>query len=77
MSISEIHGFSVFVATEFEGRAYGVVMAFDYVAFAAGSPGVKKARMGGGKNRVNRRLQQLLREHENKLGWRVDEGAQR
>jgi hypothetical protein len=70
---AEIHGFSVFVAEEFEGRAYGVVMAFDYVAFAARVPGVKKARMGGGKNRVNRRLQQLLRKHEENLGWSVDE----
>jgi hypothetical protein len=70
---AEIHGFSVFVAKEFEGRAYGVVMAFDYVAFAVRTQGVKKARMGGGKNRVNRRLQQLLRQHEAKLGWCVDE----
>jgi len=69
----EIHGFSVFVAKEFEGVGYGVVMAFDYVAFAARATRVKKARMGGGKNRVNRRLQQLLRNHETKLGWRVDE----
>jgi GNAT superfamily N-acetyltransferase len=69
----EIHGFSVFVAKEFEGGGYGVVMAFDYVAFAARDKGVTKARMGGGKNRVNRRLQQLLRKHETKLGWRVDE----
>jgi len=70
---AEIHGFSVFVARELEGRAYGVVMAFDYVAFAVGEPGVKKARMGGGKNRVNRRLQLLLRKHEMRLGWHVDE----
>jgi hypothetical protein len=48
-------------------------MALDYVAFAVGAQGVKKARMGGGKNRVNRRLQQLLRNRETKLGWRVDE----
>jgi hypothetical protein len=70
---AQIHGFSVFVATGFEGHAYGVVMALDYVAFAVRAEGVKKARMGGGKNRVNRRLQQLLRNQETKLGWRVDD----
>jgi GNAT superfamily N-acetyltransferase len=69
----EIHGFSVFVLEEFAGRGYGLVMAFDYVAFAVSVPGVKKARMGGGSNRVNRRLQQLLAKHEKKLGWRVDQ----
>jgi hypothetical protein len=66
-----LHGFSVAVGAAFEGRGYSRVMMLDYVADASRSPGIVRARIGCGQNHVARGILERLKEHEERLGWRV------
>jgi len=70
---SALHGFSTAVHAGFEEGGYSVVMILDFVAYAAGTPGITAARVGTGQNNTTRRLLSRLRRHADGLGWRVDE----
>jgi len=66
-----VHGFSAAVSEGFDGRGYSVVMLLDYVAYAFRNPGVVKARIGTGRNKISRRLLARIKEQEGRLGWQV------
>lgn len=67
----DIHGFSAAVEPPFEGRKYSVVMILDYMVYAAGLPGVRRARAGTGNNQLTRHILQLVGERADRLGWRT------
>jgi hypothetical protein len=70
---SRLHGFSTAVHDGFEGGGHSVVMMLDFVAYAAGTPGITAARVGRGQNNTTRRLLSRLERHADALGWGVDE----
>jgi hypothetical protein len=69
---SALHGFSTAVHDGFEGGGHSVVMMLDFVAYAAGTPGITAARVGKGENNTTRRLLSRLRAHAETLDWRVE-----
>lgn len=66
-----LHAFSTAVNEVFEGRGYWRVMVLDYVAYAAQRPDIVGTRFGREGNAMARRLLRRIKEHEERLGWRV------
>src|SRR5262249_36013324 len=51
------------------------VMLLDFVAWAGGTPGIGRGRIGRGRNNTTRRFLARVKKHGTPLGWRVtDEG---
>ena len=67
------HGFSTAVSGGHAQRGYSVVMMMDFIALAAQTRGIRRARVGTGSNAVTRRLLERVRRREEQLGWRVSE----
>jgi hypothetical protein len=70
-----LHAFSAAVAGPFNGKGYSTFMICDYLAYAAQSSGIAKARIGRGRNNLTRRILARINNHKQALGWHVaDDG---
>jgi hypothetical protein len=72
---TSLHGFSGGLTEELIGRGYGAIMVLDFVAYAARTPGILKARVGRGENKLTRRVLTLLTEHSERLEWQITPDA--
>lgn len=59
--------FSLAVADEVRGQGWSNLLVLDFVAYAAQAPGIRRASVGSGRNRVTTRVLQLLRGHVDRL----------
>jgi hypothetical protein len=66
-----LHAFSIAVNAPFEGNGYAQVISMDYLSYASQRDGIVAVRFGRGRNAFSRGILERLREHEQRLGWRV------
>lgn len=71
----EICVFSLAATDRCRSRKWWVVFGLDFIAYAAGIPGIQRMSVGTGKNPVGRLFIRLVRRHASSLGWKAtDDG---
>jgi hypothetical protein len=66
-----LHGFSIGVDRRRQGRSYPLVIVLDFLAHAASSSGIVRARVGTGRSRFCRLPLEIVKRRETELAWRV------